>query len=243
MLHPIDLVLLDLGNTLYYDPKPWPDLLRAADEALWRSLQAAGVNVERHQAYGRFETLFDLYNSDHRKDVSEPTTARILRELLKRNGYRVQEQVLREALHAMYAVTQENWLIEPDAIPVLDDLKRKGFHLGVISNAADDENTQTLIDKGGIRPYLEFIVSSAAYGRRKPDAGIFQLALDYFGIEAGRAIMIGDTYEADIVGARAVGIHTAWMRHGEGEAPPEHPAADVQIASLSEIPALVSRKA
>ncbi len=111
----------------------------------------------------------------------------------------------------MYAVTQTNWHVEPEAVPLLQELELREFRLGVISNAADEENTRTLIDKGGIRPYLEFIISSAAFGKRKPDPGIFRLALDHFGIPAERTVMVGDSYEADIVGAKQLGMHTIWI--------------------------------
>ncbi len=242
MLQPIDLVLLDLGNTLYYDPQPWPSILKAADEALWQSLRAAGVKAKPGEIYGNHETLFDLYNADHRKDLSEPTTARILSERLQKVGQAISDEQLRGALRAMYAVTQANWFVEPEAVPLLEQLKARGFRLGVISNAADEENTQTLIDKGGIRPFFELIISSAGFGKRKPDPGIFRRALDHFGISPERAAMVGDTYEADIVGGKGVGIHTIWIRRGGQQGAEQSPAADVQVSSLLEIPRLISRK-
>ncbi len=241
MIKPIDVVLLDLGNTLYFDPKPWPDILRRADAALWDSLRASGVEADRAALYGEYASLIDLYNADHRKDLSERTTRRVLADLLERGGYRASEGTLREALRAMYAVTQANWVLEPEAIPLLESLKERGFRLGVVSNAADEDNTQTLIDKGGIRSYFEIIVSSAAFGRRKPDPGIFRFALDHFGVAAARAVMVGDTYEADIVGAKAVGMHAIWMPHRGSDEGAMHAAADCVVGNLLEIPALISR--
>ncbi len=242
MIRPIDLVILDLGNTLFYDPEPWPDILARADAALWQALDAAGVHAEPREILEGYDSLFNLYNSNHRKDLSEPTTAGVLRDRLQRNGHVVPDETLRSALRAMYAVTQANWLLEDDAVPLLRQLKEADFRLGVISNAADDENTQRLIDKGGIRAYLEFIMSSAAYGRRKPDPGIFRAALDHFSVPAERAVMVGDTYEADIVGAKGVGMHTIWIRRrGAENAEPDHPEADEVVAGLLEIPALIAR--
>lgn len=241
MIKPVDVVLLDLGNTLYADPKPWPEILRRADEALWASLRAAGVRAEPAEVYGQYKTLLDLYNSDHRKDLSEATTRRVLTDRLERSGQRVSDGTVRQALRAMYAITQTNWVLEPEAIPLLDSLKDSGFRLGVISNAADEDNTQTLIDKGGIRAFFEVILSSAAFGKRKPDPGIFRKALDHFGLPADRAVMVGDTYEADIVGAKVVGMHTIWIPHGGANDAESHPAADQIVSSLLEIPGLISR--
>lgn len=241
MLKPIDLVLLDLGNTLYHDPKPWPDILKRAEAALWKSLRASGVKDEPREVYGQHETLIDFYNSNHRKDLVEASTAVVLGDLLRRNGHHVSEDAVGAALRAMYSVTRTNWILEPEAIPLLQRLRESGFHLGVITNAADEENTQTLIDNGKIRDFLEFIVSSARYGKRKPDPGIFQLALDHFAIHGNRAVMVGDTYEADIIGAKTLGIHTIWIRHGGSEHDQAHPAADAVVTTLNEIPQLISR--
>ncbi len=237
----LDLVLLDLGNTLYYDKDPWRPILDQAELALWPALRQAGVSIDPREIYGPYRTLLELYNSEHRKDLSEPTTARVLKDHLEGVGVRVSDETIAAALRAMHAVTQANWYLEPDAIGLLDELKARDFQIGVISNAADEENTQRLIDKGGIRPYLGFIASSAGFGRRKPDPGIFRAALDHFGIPAERALMVGDTYEADIVGAKALGLQTIWYRGRAPDGPePPHPEADAVIRYLSHIPAMIS---
>jgi HAD superfamily hydrolase (TIGR01509 family) len=148
---------------------------------------------------------------------------------------------LRAAMRAMYAVTQSNWHPEEDAIPTLRTLREGGFHTGLVSNAADDENTQVLIDKGGFRPYLEYVLSSAAFGRRKPHPGIFRAALDHFQVAAARAVMIGDSYEADVSGGHGAGLNTIWITRRARELPPTEPvAADAIVSTLREIPELVS---
>jgi putative hydrolase of the HAD superfamily len=140
----------------------------------------------------------------------------------------------------MYAVTQSNWYPEEDAIPTLETLKRRGFHLGLISNAADDENTQTLIDKGGFRPYLEFILSSAAFGKRKPHPAIFKAALEHFGVKANQAVMVGDLKETDILGAHQTGMRSIWItRRVKNKDTAIKVEPDAVVSTLSEIPGLL----
>ncbi|HEY9151296.1 MAG TPA: HAD family hydrolase, partial [Anaerolineales bacterium] len=118
-----------------------------------------------------------------------------------------------------------------------------GFRLGLISNAADDENTQTLIDKGGFRPYLEFIVSSAAFGKRKPHPAIFQAALDYFHVNANQAVMVGDLVTTDILGARQIGMKSIWITRRVVETANRlNIKPDAVVSSLHEIPPLLSAK-
>lgn len=241
MINPVDVVLLDLGNTLYLDPQPWPEILKRAEAALWASLGSAGVTAEPQSLYGPYKSLIDLYNSDHRKDLTERTTRRVLADLLQKNRQPVSEEAVREALRAMYAVTQTNWILDPEAVPLLETLRASGYRLGAISNAADEDNTQALVDKAGIRPYLEIVISSAAFGRRKPDPGIFRQALAHFGVPAARAVMIGDSYEADIVGGKALGMHTIWICHEASGNDAAHTDADATVKRLQEIPKLLSR--
>ena len=187
--------------------------------------------------------LFELYNERHRTEQNqrgEPTTAAVLDELLREKGFQLPKEQLREAMRAMYAVTQTNWEAEQDAVPTLQELKRRGYRIGIISNAADDDNTQTLIDKARLRPYLEYIVSSAAFGKRKPDPSIFLSALDHFGIPAQEAVMVGDSFGADIVGAHRSGMQGIWItrRTHEAQEAGEAPAEAV-VGTLAEIPGVL----
>jgi putative hydrolase of the HAD superfamily len=92
-----------------------------------------------------------------------------------------------------------------------------------------------------MRSFFEFVITSEAHGRRKPAASIFQAALGYFQVEGPMAVMVGDSYEADILGAHALGISTVWLiKHAA--APRTEPTVrpDATIRRLSEIPALLS---
>ncbi len=243
MKGPIQLLLFDLGSTLIYENGPWDTFFPRADEALWQVLRGYGVDLTPRQAYGDSKSLFDVYYDDYRNDLSEPTTAAVLGRLLASKGYTLSKEQLREGMRAMYAVTQANWLPEADAVTALDQLRQNGMHIGLISNAADDDNTQALIDKAGVRPHLEYIISSAAFGTRKPGPAIFRSALDYFQMPPGAAVMVGDNFEADIVGAHRAGMQGIWItRRAVSPAlgPPEAPA-DAIVTTLAEIPSLLNQ--
>jgi 5'-nucleotidase len=65
----------------------------------------------------------------------------------------------------------------------------------------------------GLDRYLESAVISERIGAKKPDPAVFLAALE--GTDPRAAWMVGDHPEADIAGARALGMHTAWVRHGQ----------------------------
>lgn len=238
-LRPVELVLFDLGGTLLYEKGPARELYASADAELWRVLRRAGVTLQPHDIYGEADSLFQLYYRLHRNDLNEPGSAAVLDGLLRERGFRLEPEVIRAALRAMFNVTQENWAVEEDAASTLRELRDRGFRLGVVSNGSDDDNTQVLVDKSGLRTYLEFVISSAAFGRRKPDPAIFHLALDHFGVAAGRAVMVGDSYEADIQGAHSLGLQTIWItRRVDGPLPADH-REEAIVNALSQVPPLL----
>jgi HAD superfamily hydrolase (TIGR01662 family) len=233
------VLLFDLGGTLMYEKDPWPPIYARAEQELRQALLAAGIDVQP-DLYGGKSTFLDYYNAQRagRSDPEEEISADLLKDLLARGGHpAVNDAALGTALRAMYAVTQSNWIPEHDALDTLAALKSKGYRLGLVSNATDDENTQRLIDKGGFRPYFEFILSSAACGVRKPDARIFQRALGHFEVKPSEAAIIGDSLEADVAGGQNMGMYTVWIarRSQDRRETIARIQPDLRVDSLAEI--------
>jgi HAD superfamily phosphatase (TIGR01668 family) len=240
---PITTVLFDLGSTLLYSKDSWPPIFEEADRALAAVLQQAGIPLDGDAFYTEFGGFLDAYYAERGEGTLEKTTAVSLREFLAGKGFQNgPEAVIRAALDAMYAVTQQNWYLEEDAIPTLDTLRAHGYRLGMISNTSDDNNVQQLVDRHGLRPYFEHIVTSAGCGIRKPDGRIFQMALDHFRVRPEAAAMVGDTLEADILGANRMGIYSIWVTRRTGVREDGELAVQPQavVASLGQIPFLLA---
>jgi len=96
----------------------------------------------------------------------------------------------------------ENFSLYEDALPVLDVLRRHGLRIGLISNGQRD------LDEFATHHDLEVdaIVGSKAHGRVKPHPSIFEAALQALAVSPDEVAMVGDSYEDDIEGARALGI-------------------------------------
>ena len=240
----IDSVLFDLGSTLIYFEGSRPEVLEEAGRQMYLSLKASGVDLKEDEFQATFKTELDRYYREREQDFVESTTLNMLQNLLAEKGYRnLSLEVIEKALNAMYKVTQAHWHPDPDAQKVLSELRQDGFHLGIISNAADDRDVQTLVDNAGLRIYLDFVLTSASFGMRKPDPSIFQIALDRWYKFPSQVIMVGDKLGADIKGAKAAGIFSVWVtryadRPGNrkliGVIEP-----DATIASLSELIPLI----
>lgn len=243
MGHRFNTVLFDLGDTLLYFDDDFPQVFGEARQALLRSLQTAGLPLEQgflDDFYARMQAYF----RERESEFIEHTTRYVLRSTLEQWGYPSQPGlVIEQALVEMHKITQAHWIPEVDALPTLQRLCSLGYRMGLVSNAADDPNTQTLVDKGGFRPYFDVILSSAGEGIRKPNPKIFCNALERMGTQASQAVMVGDTLGADILGARNAGIFSIWIRRradtpaNRAHADTIHP--DASIDTLAELPDLL----
>ena len=164
----------------------------------------------------------------------------LLQEILTKKGYSATPLAIRAALDAYYTTTRTNWYPEGDALPVLQTLKVSGFRLAILSNAGDDNDVRILVNKVGATDLMDFILTSAACGIRKPNKRIFEEALSHWDFAAKNVAMVGDRLDADILGANQMGIFSIWIKRRTGKiAPgPNDPAPSAIIENLTELPNL-----
>jgi len=237
-------ILFDFGGTLMHGRRNWAPIVAKADDALTNHIRAQGMEVSLTTFSTEFRRRLDDYFKQREKDLLETTYSYVLREILKEKGYEeIEDEVIRGALDALFSVTQENWVLEEDAIDTLEVLRERGYNLGIVSNAGDDRDVQQLARGFGISKYFDFILTSAACSYRKPHPRIFELALSNWYCPPGEAVMIGDNLEADVRGAQKAGLYGVWVsrradpqRELQKEVKP-----DANLCTLSEFPALLDQ--
>jgi len=241
----IRAVLFDLGGTLMYSRDAWEPILDRGYTALADSLCSDGFNLDRADLPKTVRYHLDRYFARRDEDLFETTYSTVLRDLLAESGYPdADEKAIRRALDVFYSHTQPNWLLEEDALLALRTLEAGGYHIGMISNAGDNQDVFQLVDRFKIEPFFDFILTSAACSYRKPHPRIFELAMTHWNIPAHEIAMVGDSLEADIRGARGLGIFSVWItRRASRKAAPPEVQPDAEIETLSELPALLSRLA
>ena len=75
----------------------------------------------------------------------------------------------------------------------------------------------------GIASLVDELVVSEEVGVSKPDPAIFEVALARLGVQAGEAVMFGDSWTADIAGAARAGIRAVWFNPRRAPRPAEPP--------------------
>jgi putative hydrolase of the HAD superfamily len=125
----------------------------------------------------------------------------------------------------------------PNVLEVLTALKRR-YRLGVISNtvgSGDAELTEAL-DKAGIRPLIDALVTSRDFGKAKPDPAIYAEGARRLGVPLDETVMVGDRLDTDVAGALNAGIPGIWLRHPGAIAIPGIAPSHI-IDGLAELPA------
>lgn len=102
--------------------------------------------------------------------------------------------------------------------------------VAIVTNNLLDEQ-QDKLEYCGLAPFVDVLIASEDVGVSKPDPRIFEIALTRIGVDAGAAVMLGDSWPNDIVGARAAGIAAIWFN-------PERRSRPAELEDVHEIHAL-----
>ena len=215
-------VLFDVDFTL---AKPGPELM---PEGYVRCGGRHGLVLDAAQ-YGaaRDAALIDLKRHpelDHDEEIWVAFTERIV---LGMGGARPASYDVAVELTSRWT-EHSNFELYEDVLPVLDELRKAGMRIGLVSNSARDvhefaQHHALDIDAG---------ISSFQHGKTKPHASIFKAVLDLLEVEPHEAAMVGDTIQDDIEGALALGMRAVLVdRLGL------QPAFEPKIADLYALPA------
>ena len=126
------------------------------------------------------------------------------------------------------------WRLVPGAVDLVAAVKAAGWSLVIVTNNVVREQ-RLKIERGGLAPYVDALVTSEEFGASKPDPRIIRHAIDRVGGSPEHAVVFGDSLSTDIAGGRAAGVRTVWFNRWRVESPdPElaevhtlEPAADV----------------
>lgn len=192
-------VFFDLDHTLWDFEKN----SALAFETIFEKYQ---INLDFDKFLGFYVPTNFKYWEMYRKDEIDHLTMRYrrLKDTFDFLEYTIDDNKIRllsdEYIHYL---PKNNHLFE-GAIPVLDYLKSK-YNLHIITNGfADIQNSK--LKNSNIIHYFKTITNSEIAGVKKPNAIIFEFALDQAKAKKENSIMIGDCIEADIKGALDAGL-------------------------------------
>jgi putative hydrolase of the HAD superfamily len=225
----IRAILFDMGGTLDGDGIHWLERFLA----LYKSF---GLEFPR-------EAIRDAFDEAERKSSQDETIASAnLAEMIELH---VKWQLAHLGLQNP---ALERHLVEGFIAPVrkataanarlLATLRERGFELGVVSNGCG--NVEKLCADFGYSPFLSIIVDSRRVGLFKPDPAIFLHAIEKLGGDAATVMMVGDSFERDVVSAKKAGLKTAWLEGAAARECPDPSLVDLHLRRLADLPAALA---
>jgi putative hydrolase of the HAD superfamily len=205
----IETLFLDVGNTLVSIDFAW---VRAELEVLGESVDPA--RLERAEAAARPRISRRLLREPDFQRLFAAYIEEVLRQLvLLGDGLSARPEVLAAQLVPILGApgrTQRLWSrVLPGVPEALSRLVDAGCRLVAVSNS--DGTVESGLRDRDLRRFFGLVVDSALVGYEKPDRRIFEHALRVSGAEPETTLHVGDLYDADVLGARAAGIHPALL--------------------------------
>jgi FMN phosphatase YigB (HAD superfamily) len=132
------------------------------------------------------------------------------------------------------AARVESVVLHDDVEPALDELERRGYLLGAITNG------NFPFDRLAIARRMAFVVHAERVGGAKPHHAPFTRAAELGGVDRDRWVHVGDSIPSDVIGAQEFGLHAVWLNR-RGHPAPEGVTPDAEMFTLLGLADVVDR--
>jgi putative hydrolase of the HAD superfamily len=238
----LQAVIFDLGGTLIDWPDWDEDINRRwglSYDYLTSTLPTNGWPPRDAYVQAMRETEKNHWRLVAETQASSTPTS-LLRDGFERLGRNASDAELLAALDG-YARAVNGWaIIFPDTIQTLEELRRRGYRLGLLSNtwwAAAWHNAELAVH--GLTPLLDEIVYTSDLSHSKPHPSTFLEVTRRLNVEPTRCVMVGDRLVDDISGSLGVGMRAVWKKTDYPWPRPAHIKPSAIITNLAELLPLI----
>ena len=219
--------------------------MREREGRLTAAYRAAGAGPDAAEAVpAAIQAAIDALVAAHQTNVDLSGEERIdafRSEMLRRCPQTVENPAL--AAEIEHAICESASWEPPDliagAVDAVAALRRAGLRTAVVSNTglAPGAYVEAALRERALGPLIDHWIWSDEVRSWKPGQAIFRAALDALGVSASEAAFVGDTPEADVLGAQQAGFATVVQ---VGAKRVEGVTADLQLESVAELPAALA---
>jgi putative hydrolase of the HAD superfamily len=199
---PVRAVFLDIGQTVIRPEPSWESIYATAFAAFGIDVDLDRLAEALHHAYHHGGYGWDA-GWEPTEQASYERAVAVDRLAIEELGLEPMPDAYFRRLTGLF-MEAERWHVYPDVLPALDALRARGLTLGAVSNWV--WGLPDLLHSLDLVTRFDFVAASSHVGYEKPHAGIFEHALREAAVPASAVIHVGDHVDADVRGARAVGI-------------------------------------
>lgn len=223
----IKAVILDFGGTLSDGELDWEPY----HEEIRSILMSRGYHIEMSQLKKALrEALRELNHV--RATGKELTFEEVYSDFLRRLAIPPDTKILEE-LHNNFRTYHRTKFL-PCVEKVLEFLSSR-YKVALLSNTMSDQ-PRRLLQKRGYDKYFDVILHSSDIGKRKPRPDTFMYVLNQLGVRPDETVHVGDSVDADMIGAQASGITGIWIKSSD-----QQPWSGYSIKNICELPDLLMK--
>ena len=223
---PIKGVVFDLDNTLLDFMK----MKQVAVKSAIRGMIEAGLEIDEKKSFEDIITLYEKIGWENQK---------VFDVFLENSIGHVDNKFLAAGVVAYRRAREANLLAYPNVNKTLIDLTKLGMKLAVVSDAPSREAWMRIYYLN-LYHFFDAVITFDDSGERKPSAIPFEMALEKLGLKPQSSLMIGDWPERDVVGAKKIGMRTAFAAYGDTFGT-KVSGADWDIKDISELTSIIKR--
>ena len=222
----IRAIVFDLDNTLTDFMKMKADAINAAIDGMID----AGLNLPREAVRAKIDAIYQEQGLEFQ---------RVFDQLLESELGHIDPRILASGIVAYRRARESALVLYPHVQMTMLELAKRGIRLGVVSDAPQAQVWRRLCSLA-LQHVFDAVVTFDDTHERKPSPAPFREVLRRLGVEAHEALMVGDWAERDVVGARSLGMTTAFARYGDTFGT-RHSGADYDLNDVFELVAIADR--
>jgi len=223
----IKAIIFDLDNTLMDFMK----VKRVAVEAAVEAMIDAGLKVPKEEMVDK---IYKAYGEEGIEDQH------IFDKVLEREFGHIDYRILASGIIGYRRAKEGTMSLYPHVHLTLTTLTKMGIKMIIVTDAPKLP-VWMRISALGLQHYFEHILTYEDTGAKKPSPKPFQMALDILKVKPNEALMVGDWAERDVVGAKQLGMKTAFARYGDTFETKDS-GADYELNDILELVDIVRRE-
>ena len=223
----IKAIVFDLDNTLV----DFMAMKRQAVDAAIDAMLDAGLDLTREEVKSRIDVIYKERGTEYQQ---------VFDDLMFSVFNRLNHRILASGIIAYRKAREAALKPYPHVTATLMELHRQGIKLAVLTDAPSREAWLRLCHVN-LHHIFSMAVTFDDTGERKPSPKPFNKALEMLHVQPHEALMIGDWAERDMVGAKAVGMRTAFARYGDVFQTQDH-GADFELADINDLLEIVRKE-
>jgi len=194
-------VIFDLDNTLLDFMK----MKEFAVKAAVKGMIEAGLMLDEEDSYTEIVRIYEEFGWENQK---------VFDVFIEKQIGHVEHKYLAAGIVAYRRAREANLMAYPNVNKTLMALAKSGIKLGVVSDAPSREAWMRIYYLN-LYHFFDVVITFDDSGERKPSEKPFKLCLDALDLDPDETIMVGDWPERDVVGAKNLGMKTAFARYGD----------------------------